>query len=101
MLIGLPLAGVILAGKPIGLYFEFPPRTVYVVHVAFSWWAFAGTTLFIIVVVFPFLNRVVRYRVNGEESPVHAAYFPWWGWLAVAWLAVAWLLAWNRLSRAY
>ena len=98
MLIGLPLAGVILAGKPLALYFEFPPRTVYVVHAAFSWWAFAATTLFIIVVVFPFLNRVVRYRVSGEQSPVHAAYFPWWGWLAAASLAIVWLLAWNRFA---
>ena len=98
MLIGLPLAGVIVSGKPLALYFEFPPRTVYVVHAAFSWWAFAATTLFVVVAVFPFLNRVVRYRVSGEDSPVHAASLPWWGWLAVVWLAVVWLLAWNRFA---
>ena len=98
MLIGLPLAGIILAGKPPALYLEFPPRTVYVIHPAFSWWAFAATTSIIIVVVFPFLNRVVRFRMSDEESPVRVLYFPWWGWLAVAWLVVAWLLAWNRFA---
>ena len=98
MLVGLPLAGVVLAGKPLALYLEFPPRTVYVVHADFSWWAFAATTLSVVVAVFPFVNRVVRYRVSGEESPLHAASLPWWGWLAVAWLAVVWLLAWNRFA---
>ena len=76
MLIGLPLTGVIVAGKPLALYFEFPPQTLYVVHAAFSWWAFAATTLIIIVVVFPFLNRVVRFRMSGEESSVRVLYFP-------------------------
>ncbi len=98
MLIGLPLTGVIVSGKPLALYFEFPPRTVYVIHAEFSWWAFTATTLFIVVVVFPFLNRIVRLRVRGEENPVPAAYYPWWGWLALAWLGVVWLLAWNRFT---
>ncbi len=98
MLIGLPLTGVIVSGKPLALYFEFPPRTVYVVHAVFSWWAFAATTLLILVVVFPFLNRVVRFRMSGEENPVAAGYYPCWGWLAVAWLIAVWLLAWNRFA---
>ncbi len=96
MLIGLPLAGIMLAGKPLDLYLEFPPRTAYVVHAGFSWWAFVATTLFIVVTVFPILNRVVQFRGSSGKNPVNAAYFPWWGWLAVAWLAVVWLLAWSR-----
>jgi hypothetical protein len=98
MLIGLPLAGIILAGKPLVMYLEFPPRSVYVFHARFSWWLFAATTLFIVAVVFPFLNRVVRFRVSGEKNQVSNAYFPWWGWLAVAWLVVVWLFAWNRFT---
>jgi hypothetical protein len=96
MLIGLPIAGIILAGKPLDLYLEFPPQTAYVVHADFSWWVFASTTLFIVITVFPFLHRVARFRLSGEEISVNAAHFPWWGWLAVAWLAVVWLLAWSR-----
>ena len=95
MLIGLPFAGIILAGKPLVMYLEFPPRSVYVFHAGFSWWLFAATTLLIVAVVFLFLNQVVRFRVSGENNQVSNAYFPWWGWLAVAWLVVVWLFAWR------
>jgi len=98
MLVGLPLAGVVLAGKPLAFYLEFPPITQYVVHTAFSWWAFAATTLFVIAAALPFVNRVVRNWASDGGSVVHAPSFPWWGWLAVIWLAVAWLLAWNRFA---
>ena len=95
MFTGLPLAGIVLAGKPLDLYLEFPPRTVYVVHAEFSWWTFAVITSFILVTVFPFIYRIFRSRPSSEEK-VNDARFPWWGWLAVTWLAVAWLLAWTR-----
>ena len=98
MLIGLPLAGVFLAGMPLARYLEFPPRTAYVVHADFSWWAFAVTSLMVVVAVTPFINRIVRFRVSGGASPVRPTSFPWWGWLAVVWLAVVWQLAWNRFA---
>lgn len=98
MLVGLPLAGIILAGKPLAPYLEFPPTTEYVVHAAFSWWAFAGTALLVIVAVFPFVGKVVRYRGSAGAISGSSASLPWWGWLGIAWLAVAWLLAWSRLA---
>jgi hypothetical protein len=98
MLVGLPLAGIVLAGKPLAVYLEFPPITEHVVHASFSWWAFGATALFVIVAVSPFVNRVVRNRKSSEESLVRAASLPWWGWLALVWLAVVWLLAWNRFA---
>lgn len=98
MLVGLPLAGVVLAGRPLALYLEFPPITEYVVHAAFSWWAFAATTLFVGVAVFPFVRRIARNRGSSEGALLHCASLPWWGWFAVAWLAVVWLLAWNRFA---
>jgi hypothetical protein len=98
MLIGLPLAGVVLAGKPVAEYFEFPPRTEYVVHAAFSWWAFAATTLLVVVAVITFVRRIVRHRGSDEKIPLRATSFPWWGWLAIAWLALTWLLAWSRFA---
>ena len=96
MLIGLPLAGIVLAGKPLDPYLEFPPRTVHVVHAEFSWWTFVAIVLFIVVTVFPFINRVARSPASSGDKRVNVTYFPWWGWLAVAWLAAAWLLAWTR-----
>ena len=98
LLIGLPLAGVVISGKPLYPYLEFPPRTVYVVHATFSWWVFAALLLFIVVTVLPFLRRLVQFRKIDEEKPLPTSYFPWWGWVAVAWLVVVWILAWNRFS---
>ena len=98
ILVGLPLAGVALAGKPLAPYLEFPPRSVYVIHGAFSWWLFAATALLVIVAVLPFVSRIVRAHGSVEASPPPAARFPWWGWLAVIYLGVVWLLAWSRFS---
>jgi hypothetical protein len=98
MLVGLPLAGIALAGIPLAQYLEFPPRTEYVGHAAFSWWAFAVTALLVIAAVSPFVNRVVRSRAGVAGGPAHGAAFPWWGWLAGVWLAGVWLLAWNRFA---
>jgi len=96
MLVGLPLAGVALAGKPLARYLEFPPRTEYVLHAPFSWWAFSATALLVVVAVFPFVKRVAANWRSSERTSVHGAYFPWWGWLAAAWLVVVWFLAWSR-----
>ena len=98
ILVGLPLAGVALAGKPLAPYLAFPPRTLYVVHSAFSWWAFAATVLLIIAAVSAFVSRVIRCRPSIERRPPPSRSFPWWGWLAVIYLAVIWLLAWSRFS---
>ena len=96
MLIGLPLAGVFLAGNVLAPYFEFPPRTEYVVHGAFSWWAFVPTALLVLVAVFPFIRRITGSPASEESAPIQRAPFPWWGWVAVVWLALVWLLAWSR-----
>jgi hypothetical protein len=98
MLVGLPLAGVVLAGKPLAPYLEFPPITAYLVHTAFSWWAFLMATLLVIAAVSPFVNRVARNWGSSEGRTACSASLPWWGRLAVMWLAVAWLLAWNRFA---
>jgi len=45
LLVGLPLAGVMAAGENLGLYWEFPPLTRYVVHAPFSWPLFMALVL--------------------------------------------------------
>jgi hypothetical protein len=65
ILISLPLAGVALAGKPLAPYLEFPPRTVYVIHSAFSWWV-------IVAAVLPFARRIARTRGSIEASPARS-----------------------------
>lgn len=112
LLVGLPLLGVILAGKPIGLYLEFPPVTRYVEHAPFSWSFFLATAVFIVGAVAPLLIRMVTSRLTPDPSRFtlqappftpdssrltpHA--FPWWGWLGLGITALDWVLAWNRFS---
>ena len=96
MLIGLPLAGVALAGRPIAAYLQFPPRTEYVEHAPFSWLAFALTAALVVLALTPFLARVVRTR--DARAPLAGGAFPWWGWLAITWLVFAWTLAWSRFE---
>jgi len=61
MLLGLPLLGVYLGGKPLSPYFEFPPRTMHVIHAPFSWIAFISYSIFIAAAAGPFLLRLLPY----------------------------------------
>lgn len=124
LLIGLPLLGVIVAGKPPARYLEFPPVTRYVEHAPFSWSFFLGTAVFIVGVVAPLLIRVLRHRVvvsiasvaiNARDAidepssslltphapaftphPSRLTSLPWWGWLGLGITSLDWVLAWNR-----
>lgn len=102
LLVGLPLAGVWMAGYNISAYLEFPPRTQYVAHAPFSWPVFIGLAIVILAVVLPFLLRIGRARSPSAPRTtrrfVPAQCFPWWGWLALGLGLVFWLLAWMRFS---
>ncbi|MFQ5661540.1 MAG: hypothetical protein ACE5GZ_14075 [Gammaproteobacteria bacterium] len=99
LLIGLPMAGFLLSGKPIGPYLEFPPHTRYVTHAPFSWLMFtiyACISLILIggILVINFGNRVHHLPVREPTRQP----FPWWGWLALIALGLCWTLAWTRFS---
>jgi hypothetical protein len=96
MLLGLPLAGVLVAQLPASRYFEFPPRTLYIEHAPFSWFAFISYSLFIVVAVAPFLLHALRNRSRVRPKTLPAHPFPWWGWCGVLLGLVSWILAWNR-----
>jgi len=105
LLVGLPMLGVALAGRPVAQYLEFPPLTRYVEHAPLSWAAFIGLALFVVMVVSPFLITVltaVLSPVEGRhacpEPSRRASRFPWWGWLGVVLTALAWGLAWSRFA---
>lgn len=95
MLLGLPLAGVRLAGYDVSAYLEFPPRTQYVEHAPFSWPVFIGLAMVILFVMLPFLLKIRRCRNAYPKGPV-AHRFPWWGWAALGWSVCFWILAWTR-----
>jgi len=95
LLVGLPLLGVLLAGKSLSPYLEFPPQTYFVAHAPFSWPVFTGlavVALFLVAVLFFSLYRAER-RIPPRLFP-----FPLWGWWAALVLVAAWVLAWSRFD---
>ncbi len=102
VLVCLPLGGVLVAGKPLARYLEFPPTTRYVEHASFSWPVFLVILFIVLAAVSPFLIRFFNYHNrNGPTGPGQGkakASFPWWGWGGLCLLAVSWILAWSRLS---
>jgi len=100
LLVGLPLLGAGLAGKPLTQYMEFPPTTHYVQHAPFSWPFFAVMVAITAGVVTPLVTHVLRSQSQELSTPgLRApgdAVFPWWGWAALIAGILAWILAWTR-----
>lgn len=99
LLLGLPLAGVWVAGHDVSSYLEFPPRTHYIEHAPFSWPVFIGLAIMILATVLPFLFRIGRAR--SPSAPPQTARlrpFPWWGWLSIGLGGLFWILAWTRFA---
>lgn len=98
MLVGLPLAGVALAGREVRVFLEFPPLTRYVRHAPFAWWAFvfyAALDLLLIVSI-GFLCKPTRGR--QRVRPARGNRWPVWGWAGAAILLGGWALAWTRMA---
>lgn len=98
LLIVLPLTGVILAGKPIDQYLEFPPHTRYVEHPPFSRHTFVILGLVTALSLVPPIVRVVTSRVTAHGNVGRAKAYPWWGVVGGALTAVSWWLAWTRFD---
>jgi hypothetical protein len=99
MLLGLPLLGAALAGKPVYLYLEFPPVTRYVQHAEFSWLAFLVLGLLSLLLLTVLALMYLPPRPHGRHFSQDArGRFPWWGWVAVVLLLASWILAWTRFA---
>lgn len=98
LLVLLPLVGIIVGGKPIVNYIQFPPLTQYVQHAAFSWPVFIGLLALILVAVCPFAVRVLISRLPADISEVTRRPFPAWGWVGVCFTILAWVVAWNEFA---
>jgi hypothetical protein len=106
LLLGLPLAGIWWIGADVSTYLEFPPRTRYVRHAAFSWPVFIVLALIILAVVLPFLIRVGRARspsappvpsqTGGRTARRSVPTIPGWGWLGLGFGVLCWIAAWTR-----
>lgn len=96
LLLGLPMAGILLAGRPIGPYLEFPPESRFVIHARFRWPVFFGYGIFILAVTVPLLVRGLRASASGMSRQRRAFPWPWWGTVGLVAGALFWFLAWNR-----
>jgi hypothetical protein len=95
MLLGLPMAGILLAGRPVSVYLEFPPKTLHVGQTPFSWFAFVAYSLFILAALGPLvIHAIGRSRRVHTERP--SAPFLWWGWFGLFLGTTAWIFAWTR-----
>jgi len=99
LLLGLPLAGLVIAGRPILAYLEFPPQTRFVSHAPFSWIAFGLYAAFIAAVV-TFAGGIGRRgrRRATIVTGMQPGPFPWWGWAGFGAMAAGWVLAWTRFQ---
>jgi hypothetical protein len=97
LLLGLPFAGVAIAGIPLGPYLEFPPKAIGEKpgELALSPAAFAAYAVFIAACTLPVLWRLATAPA-GEPAPPTRGRFPWWGWAGIALGVVAWTFAWTR-----
>jgi hypothetical protein len=98
LLVILPLAGVMLQGKPLAAYVEFPPLTVYVQHAPFSWVAFLLLGLLTVSVLVPLIRRFLRYTGPDPAPFIPKHPFPWWGYAGFLLAALSWLMAWTRFQ---
>ncbi|HET8721373.1 MAG TPA: hypothetical protein VFM24_05060 [Nitrospira sp.] len=96
LVVGLPLVGILLSGRPIQPYLEFPPQTRVVQAAPFSWPVFVILALLIVLTVGPILLRIARSQDSVFTQPHVLRPFPWWGWLGAALTMTSWVLAWNR-----
>lgn len=105
LLLGLPLSGAWLAGKPLAAYLEFPPLTRHVPHAEFSWGVFAAMAAGILgfLAWFGALLLAEWRRLPagaGQKKPETSGggQFPVWGWLGLALVALFWGLSWTRFG---
>ena len=95
LLLGLPLLGASMSGRPVALFVSFPPLTQSVAHAAFSWPAFSGCLAVALGVIG--LAATVGRRPLRFVPECSGRRLPWWGWIAFGLLAACWVLAWTRM----
>jgi hypothetical protein len=95
------LLGIVISGRALGPYLEFPPQTRYVRHAGFSWpwFAFYSAADLLLIGVLLWAVRCGRqHRPPPPERHGSRGFFPWWGWAGLLLCLLAWFLAWKRFS---
>lgn len=92
----LPLAGAVMAGTgDWQQYLRFPPQPPRQSPTVFSWIAFWAIAAGEVLVLTPFLWRLLgqRGRRTGRRP---GSRWPWWGTAGLVLLGLSWALAWQR-----
>lgn len=96
VIIVLPLCGVMLAGKDMVTFLQFPPLTRYVEHAGFSWLVFIAIALVVLATSVPLITRVCLSPGQGRCGKRYT--FPLWGWGSILLCLVSWIMAWTRFD---
>jgi hypothetical protein len=96
ILILLPFLGVMLVGKELAVFLQFPPLTRYVEHAGFSWLVFTAMALFVLFAAVPLMARALLSPAQDKDAPSYP--FPLWGWGSIFLCLVSWILAWTRFG---
>jgi len=100
MIIGLPLLGIVAAGRDAAPFLEIPPTTRFVRHAGFSWGWFAFFAVADLLAAGGLLGAVRcgrRRTPPAADRPVGGR-FPWWGWVGLVFCLLSWLMAWQRFT---
>ena len=98
LILVMPLVGVILVGRPVAPYLDFPPRTQAITHAPFSLtWSivYASIDLLLVGGILAALTES-RRRIPSRRSRPPGAPWPWWGWAGLLLTVGGWVVAWNR-----
>ena len=95
-----PLIGVIIEGGKIQSYMHSPVRTKEVNHEEFSFIFFTLIIVLSIIILSPFLFRVIKCQQINNIERVNFKKFPRWGWCGLVLLFSGWAIAWTRYEWA-
>ncbi len=98
LIFGLPVLGLLLAGKPLPSPFTLLPIPTTPGAHSFHWGWFITLTVIICITLLPFFIRWFRSQTTPHSRLQTSFSFPWWGWFALGWICCAWTLAWTRFS---
>jgi hypothetical protein len=96
LLMVLPLIGILIAGKTINDFLEFPSTTQYVTHAGFSLPIFIVMAVSILLCALAFRIYIWIKVTGSSDRPKVKQPLPWWGWFSLFCGLGSWVLAWTR-----
>lgn len=96
LILFLPLAGAVPAGRDWHFFLAFPPRPVSVGQAPFSPAVFGFLALFILGTVAPFVKAALDFNPSRKDRPRFP--LPGWALSGGAGLVLFWILAWTRFD---